>query len=361
MTVSTSDHAAGTDAPVSNIRPRVRVRGRDNSVWLFAGAASVVAILMFIVLSDRQAGIASKTREPSSTYAIRPETIPLLVLPEQQGGGPRYADPYVLRSQPDARRYEVASPPQFLPAPVRIVGARPQYSPPQLRGTIIPMSPNVPYPNAPLTEPTRETELRRLSPLGGESGSFTNRIGATRLERPDLTIPQGTLISAVLETAIDSTGPGQVRAMVTKDVRGFDGTRILIPRGSKLYGAYDAAIEQGQKRAQVRWSRLLRPDAVIINLDSPASDPLGRAGVKGRVNSHFFTRLGNALLSTTMGIGQALTARQPPIVISSSGQQTSTLAGQSSEQIRPTLSVRQGSRISIFVQHDLDFTAVELP
>lgn len=55
------------------------------------------------------------------------------------------------------------------------------------------------------------------------AGSIANR--AT-------TVPQGTLIPAVLETAMNSTGAGFARALVQRDVHGFDGTRVLIPRGS---------------------------------------------------------------------------------------------------------------------------------
>ena len=168
-----------------------------------------------------------------------------------------------------------------------------------------------------------------------------------------------------METALDSTSPGQTRALVTRDVYGFDGKRLLIPRGTRLYGAYEADVAQGQKRAQIRWTRLLRPDGVTIALDSPAADPLGRAGVEAKVNNHFFGRLGNALIGTAGNIGSALVTRSvapsSPVVVAVPG--TTQAATQSispgSAQIMPTLSVRQGTRITVFVQHDLDFTTVE--
>jgi len=63
----------------------------------------------------------------------------------------------------------------------------------------------------------------------------------------------------VLETAFDSTRPGLARALVQSDVRGFDGSRVLIPRGSRLIGEYRSDVAPGQHRALVNWTRLIRP------------------------------------------------------------------------------------------------------
>ncbi len=81
------------------------------------------------------------------------------------------------------------------------------------------------------------------------------------------TVPQGTLISAVLETAFDSTRTGFARALVQRDIRGFDGTQVLIPRGSRLIGEYATDNAPGQKRAMIAWSRLIRPDGITIEID----------------------------------------------------------------------------------------------
>lgn len=190
------------------------------------------------------------------------------------------------------------------------------------------------------------------------------RIMAGRLENPSTTVIQGTLINAVLETALDSSSPGQTRAVVTRDIHGFDGTRVLIPRGTRLYGEYEADVTQGQNRAQIRWSRLLRPDGVSVALDSSAADPLGRAGVRARVNNHFMQRLGNALLGTASAVSSTLVTRNignSPVVVTVPGSAhtaTQSLVPNSTE-ITPTLTVRQGTRITVFVQHDLDFSSVD--
>jgi type IV secretion system protein VirB10 len=196
--------------------------------------------------------------------------------------------------------------------------------------------------------------------------SIGGRARASVLRNRATTVPQGSLIPAVLETALDSTRPGPARALVTRDVRGFDGSKVLIPRGSRLIGEYKADLQAGQNRALVIWNRLVRPDGVAIELGSPSADPLGRVGIKGKVNSHFLERFGNAFLQTALSVGGSLAASglagnnnnvailALPGTVSTA---TSPLVG--TQDIKPTLRVKQGVSVSVFVARDLDFTAVE--
>ena len=173
------------------------------------------------------------------------------------------------------------------------------------------------------------------------------------------TVAQGTLIPAVLETAFDSTRPGFARAIVSRDVRGFDGARILIPRGSRLTGEYRSDIQPGQKRALINWTRLIRPDGVTIALASPASDTLGRGGVSGHYNSHFWERFAGAILQSALDVGVNLASRaaSSSVVVALPGS-TQTLAPQllQSARIVPTITVPAGTSLSVFVARDLDFS-----
>ena len=185
------------------------------------------------------------------------------------------------------------------------------------------------------------------------AGVFANR---------STTVPQGTLIPAVLETALNSTRPGLARAIVSRDVRGFDGSRVLIPRGSRLIGEYRSEATPGQRRALVNWVRLIRPDGVTMAIGSPAGDPLGRGGIRARVNTHFFERFAGAILQSALDIGVNLAARAGTgtVVVLPGGLTTGATAQiVQPAQVTPTLTVRQGTSISIFVARDLDFTGVE--
>jgi len=182
-----------------------------------------------------------------------------------------------------------------------------------------------------------------------------------RVRRPSVTVVQGTLIPAVLETALDSTRPGQARAVVSRDIAGFDGSRVLIPRGSRLIGNYEADLADGQSRAFVEWTRLVRPDGVTIALASPAADLQGRAGVPGRVNTHFLARFGSALLQTTLNLGGSALGRSiggdSPVVVALPGATQNVTPANTGSGIRPTLRVAAGARVSVFVARDLEFAS----
>ncbi len=187
---------------------------------------------------------------------------------------------------------------------------------------------------------------------------------ATRLKDVSRVAPQGTVIPAVLETAIDSDLPGFARAVVSQDVRGFDGTKVLIPRGSKLIGQYKSGVAQGQTRAFVVWSRILTPDGVSIDVGSPSTDRLGRGGLDGETDTHFFERFGSAVLLSVMSAGlNALSSDHTnTAIIIGSSQQASQVAGialQKQIDIPPTIKVPQGTPLQVFVTRDLDFSTLE--
>ena len=201
---------------------------------------------------------------------------------------------------------------------------------------------------------------------------FSLRIGsdsvdtarATRLKDVASIASQGTVIPAVLETAIDSDVPGFARAVISQDVRGFDGSKVLIPRGSKLIGQYRSGVAQGQTRAFVVWSRILTPDGVSIDVGSPSTDPLGRGGLSGETDTHFLERFGSAILLSVITSGlDALSQTQgsTDIVIGSSTQanQVASVALQKQIDIPPTIKVPQGTPLQVFLARDLDFSTLE--
>lgn len=199
---------------------------------------------------------------------------------------------------------------------------------------------------------------------------------AKKIERIDALVPEGTLIPGILETAIVSDLPGQIRAIVSDDVYSFDGRRVLIPTGTRLIGEYQSEITQGQTRIFVIWTRMLRDDGVSVRLNSIGADSLGRSGLTGRVDNKFRERFGAAiLLSVVGGAASYLTGygseaatggsneadRAEEIARTTIAQTFSDMANQvlgDSLKIPPTISVSQGERIFVFVRQDLDFSAM---
>jgi type IV secretion system protein VirB10 len=181
---------------------------------------------------------------------------------------------------------------------------------------------------------------------------------AHQLSNPASTVTQGTLIGAVLETAINTDVPGYVRALVSRDVRSFDGSQVLIPRSSRLIGQYKSGLSAGQTRAYVIWTRLIRPDGVSVTLDSPGVDFSGQAGLPGKVNSHFMKRFGSALLLSVVGGLSAASTGGASIIAGGGGQSAASVAAGRDGAISPTIRVAQGEPIRIFTARDLDFSTV---
>jgi len=179
-----------------------------------------------------------------------------------------------------------------------------------------------------------------------------------RLGHPDQVIAQGAVIPAILETALNSDLPGYARALVGRDVRSYDGSKVLIPRGSRLVGQYKSAPDTGQSRMLIVWTRLLRPDGVTIQLGSPTTDVLGEAGLSGKVDRHFLRRYGSAILLSLVGGLASAGGAANTVVIGTATQGTSaaTVALQNDVKIPPTVRVPQGAPIQVFVARDLDFS-----
>lgn len=172
-------------------------------------------------------------------------------------------------------------------------------------------------------------------------------------------IAQGTVLEAVLETPLNSDRPGLARAIVGDDVRGFDGSRILIPRGSRLIGEFKPDSGAGQRRVLVNWTRLIRPDGIAIRIASPAVDPLGGAGVPGSVNTHFVERFSAAVLQSALAVGVNVASTLPmqgagAVYLGLPAQQMGASLTQGANRA-PTVKVREGTRIAVLVAHDLDF------
>jgi type IV secretion system protein VirB10 len=199
-----------------------------------------------------------------------------------------------------------------------------------------------------------------VPPAPSQGGGRTR---ASALANPSTTVPQGSVIPAVLETGFDSTRPGFARAIVSHDVRGFDGKNVLIPRGSRLIGEYRSDVTSSQKRAVIIWTRLIRPDGMTIAMDSPAVDTLGRGGVRASVNTHFFQRLGDTLLQSTVEIGRAIAGRSisGPVVVVPGAASAGVAQVTRQNDYAPTLTVPPGTSVSAFVSHDLDFSNAEQP
>jgi type IV secretion system protein VirB10 len=319
-----------------------RTARRDHAGLLAGGSiALLLGLGTFWTMSGGRERPSLRTAEPAPIEAAAPR-LATTVMPSKPVAAPPAAFPQSSSPAEPA--------PRPAPAPVMVFDA-----------SVAPASPPPASPQGAAAGPARTAPVQGMS----ENESFAARLvdsgvetaSATRLADPANTITQGTLIAAILETAIDSDLPGYVRAVVSQDVRSFDGSRVLIPSSSRLIGQYKSGLAAGQTRAYVLWTRLIRPDGVSIAIGSPATDFSGRSGLAGDVDGHFGKRFGSAILLSAVG-GLGAIASGGTSLILAGGQSAASVAAQRDAQIPPTVRIRQGQPIRIFTARDLDFSTI---
>lgn len=209
-------------------------------------------------------------------------------------------------------------------------------------------------------------------------------VKTTYIEDRVHSINQGKLLTAVLETAINTEAPGFVRAIVSRDVYGEAGNEVLIPKGSRLYGSYSSKITRGQGRVNISWTRLIRSDGVDLAITFNASDQFGRSGIAGNVDNKYSSVITNSLLTSILAVGGAIAAQS---VLGNSANTTATTtagvttttgnaaaqavtdvtktivntAGQivgDALNVSPVITVPQGTKITVVVNSDLNLPAM---
>ena len=157
--------------------------------------------------------------------------------------------------------------------------------------------------------PRRNHDRERLRPAGPASrflragraraapaAPAAASVRAQMLPAQRLLLPKGAFIDCTLETAIDSSLPGMTTCILATDTFGVDGKVVLLERGTKLIGETRGQVQQGTARVFVLWTEARTPTGVVVPLDSPGADELGRSGLAGEVNRHFWERFGAAML-----------------------------------------------------------------
>lgn len=212
-----------------------------------------------------------------------------------------------------------------------------------------------------LTGPTAGTLEAELTP------SRTPMVQAARLNNLNLLLPKGRTIDCGMSVRIISALAGQASCVVTQNVYSANGKVVLIERGSEAVGEYRSGASIGQKRLFVLWTRIITPGGVVINLDSPGADELGSTGLTGKVDSHWFERIGSAFLLSTIQdaiqyeIAQQQAGSGTTVVLGNTAQTGNAMAQKvldATINIPPTIYKNQGDRAVIYVARDLDFSNV---
>lgn len=182
----------------------------------------------------------------------------------------------------------------------------------------------------------------------------------------------GFVVPATLISGINSQLPGQIMAQVSQHV--YDtptGQHLLIPQGSRLVGTYSSEVAYGQSRVLIAWQRIVFPDGKVMDIGSmPGGDGASYAGLKDRVNNHYFRVFSSAFLMSAVIAGVARsqdygrdTINFRPTASSAMSEALGQQLGQVTAQmvaknlnIAPTLEIRPGYRFNVIVTRDMNFS-----
>jgi type IV secretory pathway VirB10-like protein len=179
-------------------------------------------------------------------------------------------------------------------------------------------------------------------------------------------VQAGTIIPAVLLTAINSDLPGPVIAQVRENVYDtITGNTLLVPQGARLLAAYDSMVSWGQDRILVCWRRLLFPNGDSVDLQcAPAADLQGAAGLTDHVDEHWLRLIAGAGVSSLLAASATAAAGNQTSFAPTVPQLWATNAAQSVNQtgqkivgrdlqVQPTITVRPGFSVNVIVHKDL--------
>jgi type IV secretion system protein VirB10 len=185
-----------------------------------------------------------------------------------------------------------------------------------------------------------------------------------RLQR----LTEGTVIETVLINRLNGSFAGPVECLVTTPVYAHDRQRVVIPAGARVLGAAAPVQTWGESRLAVSFHRLVMPDGRTYSLDRfKGLDQIGETGLKDEVNRHYLQVFGASLaIGALSGLAQYGTTGG--FGTSSFGDQYRQAAGASLAastgrvldrylNVLPTITIREGYRIKVYLTNDLDLPA----
>jgi type IV secretion system protein VirB10 len=181
---------------------------------------------------------------------------------------------------------------------------------------------------------------------------------------------EGTTIDTALVNRLNGDFSGPVKVMVTNPVYSHDGQHVLIPEGTFILGDVQKVDSFGQRRLAVTFHRLLMPDGYGVDLDRfHGLSQIGETGLSDQVNNHYIQIFGTSIaLGIIAGAAEATTNSSGYTENGSSAIQQGVAASLAQSgahvldrflNILPTITIREGHRIKVYLSDDLMLPAYE--
>ena len=208
------------------------------------------------------------------------------------------------------------------------------------------------------------------TPADGSGSKRPSEVNVNRAHGQPYVVFEGTTIDTVLVDRLDGEFAGPVKVMVTNPVYSLDRQHVLIPAGTFILGDTRKVSGFGQKRLAVTFHRMLMPDHYSVDLDTfQGLDQAGASGLKDKVNNHYVEIFGASIaLGVIAGAAEATTFNQGynesgseayQAGIASSLSQSSANVLDKFINIPPSITIREGHRIKIYITQDMLLPAYE--
>jgi type IV secretion system protein VirB10 len=222
-------------------------------------------------------------------------------------------------------------------------------------------------------------DLRSSSPSSLSEGNET-ATAANPKRKPEVNVNsadgqpfvlfEGTTIDTALVNRLVGDFAGPVKVMVTNPVYSRDGLHVLIPEGTFLLGDVQKVDTFGQRRLAVTFHRLIMPDGYSLDLDRfHGLSQIGETGLADQVNNHYLQIFGTSIaLGIIAGAAEATTSTSGYAESGSNAirQGIASSVAQSGAHvldrflnILPTITIREGHRIKVYLSDDLLLPAYE--
>ncbi|HEV2314288.1 MAG TPA: TrbI/VirB10 family protein [Candidatus Acidoferrales bacterium] len=204
---------------------------------------------------------------------------------------------------------------------------------------------------------TAEKEEKQAAKASANPSSLDAATGKTYV------LFEGTILETVLLNRLNGDFNGPVECLVTTDVYSHDRQHLLIPSGTKVLGEAKRVEAFGQTRLAVVFHRLIMPDGYSVSLDQfKGMNQIGDTGLRDKVNNHYFKIFGASLAVGAIG---GVSEAQSSGLLTQTGTQSIEAGigesmGQTSQRmldkflnILPTITIREGHRVKIYLSGDL--------
>lgn len=214
-----------------------------------------------------------------------------------------------------------------------------------------------------------QASTSQLSAADASGNKRAPEVNLNRAHGQPYVLFEGTTIDTGLVNRLDGEFVGSVKVMVTNPVYSRDRQHVLIPEGTFILGNAQKVSGFGQKRLAVAFHRMIMPDGYNVDLDQfHGLDQAGESGLKDKVNIHYLQIFGASIaLGIIAGAAEATTDSGYEENGSSMYRQgmAESLATSGANvldkfiNIPPTITIREGHRIKIYLTQDMLLPAYE--